>query len=308
MLVGLRFRPGAGGGGLGVPLDELRDLRVDAADVDRAFDLDGELAPAEVAAGGSCAVAAERGGDPLVQRVAAGLERGERVDAGLSARQLRRRFHAAVGYGPKTLERVLRFRRAVDAIDGGRTDLAGIAFDAGYADQAHLTRECTRLAGLPPAQLMRARGAPPTRRRKRRAPDPMIPSSPARGESSVSAKNGRIGRAATMRSGTSDSIALTTAAATFSGGEVPSVGGARQAGLGHPRVHALARDEPRRDRREAHARPAVLDAQRARQLDDAGLRRSRRREERRRALAGDRREVDDVARPALEHPRHDERG
>ena len=160
VLVGLRFRPGAGGGGLGVPLDELRDLRVDAADVDRAFDLDGELAPAEVVRR-FVRVAAERGGDPLVQRVTAGLERGEHVDVGLSARQLRRRFHAAVGYGPKTLERVLRFRRAVAAIDDGRTDLAGIAFDAGYADQAHLTRECSRLAGLPPAKLMRARAAPP---------------------------------------------------------------------------------------------------------------------------------------------------
>lgn len=160
VLVGMRFRPGAGGGGLGVPLDELRDLRVEGRDVDRALDLDGGLAPADVVER-LVALAAERPGDVLVQRVAAGLERGERVDVGLSARQLRRRFHAAVGYGPKTLERVLRFRRAVDAIDGGRTDLAGIALDAGYADQAHLTRECTRLAGLPPARLMRDRGARP---------------------------------------------------------------------------------------------------------------------------------------------------
>lgn len=160
VLVGLRFRPGAGGGGLGVPLEELRDLRVDAADVDRAFDLDGELAPADVVRR-FVEVAARREGDALVQRVAAGMVRGERIEVPLSARQLRRRFHAAVGYGPKTLERVLRFRNAVAAIDGGRTDLAGIAFDAGYADQAHLTRECTRLAGLPPAKLMRARGARP---------------------------------------------------------------------------------------------------------------------------------------------------
>ena len=36
---------------------------------------------------------------------------------GLSMRQLRRRCHAAVGYGPKTLQRVLRFRRFVSRID-----------------------------------------------------------------------------------------------------------------------------------------------------------------------------------------------
>ncbi|HYY23006.1 MAG TPA: hypothetical protein VE780_14120, partial [Thermoleophilaceae bacterium] len=34
---------------------------------------------------------------------------GKRV--GLSDRQLLRRFRAAVGYGPKTLDRVLRFQR-----------------------------------------------------------------------------------------------------------------------------------------------------------------------------------------------------
>src|SRR5688572_30792882 len=33
LLVGLRLRPGAGGEALGVPLDELRDLRVEAAEL-----------------------------------------------------------------------------------------------------------------------------------------------------------------------------------------------------------------------------------------------------------------------------------
>jgi len=79
----------------------------------------------------------------------------------ISDRQLRRRFHTAVGYGPKTLARVLRFRRFVDAIDDGRADLAALAFDIGYADQAHLTREATRLAGLPPAALVRDRTSVP---------------------------------------------------------------------------------------------------------------------------------------------------
>jgi AraC-like DNA-binding protein len=77
-------------------------------------------------------------------------------DLAISERQLRRRFHAAVGYGPKTLGRILRFRRAVREIERGRTDLAALALDAGYADQAHLSRETTRLAGLPPARLARA--------------------------------------------------------------------------------------------------------------------------------------------------------
>jgi AraC-like DNA-binding protein len=85
------------------------------------------------------------------------------VDVGLSPRQLRRRCHAVVGYGPKTLQRVLRFRRFVTQVDAGLPagqeahDLAALAAQAGYADQAHLTRECRALAGLTPAALARQR-------------------------------------------------------------------------------------------------------------------------------------------------------
>jgi AraC-like DNA-binding protein len=95
------------------------------------------------------------------------------AELGISERQLRRRFADAVGYGPKTLARILRFQRflalaADEAAQGGsgapvasyrwapppRVDLAGLAFAAGYADQAHLTRECRRLAGRTPAELV----------------------------------------------------------------------------------------------------------------------------------------------------------
>jgi AraC-like DNA-binding protein len=88
---------------------------------------------------------------------------------GISERQLRRRFADAVGYGPKTLARVLRFQRFLAlaagedraaAARGGSGDLAGLAFAAGYADQAHLTRECRQLSGRTPAELL-ATGAGP---------------------------------------------------------------------------------------------------------------------------------------------------
>jgi AraC-like DNA-binding protein len=161
VLVGMRFRPGAGGGALGVPLDALRDLRVEVAEVDTKFELDGELEPSEVVAHLVTAAAGRRP-DPLVAaaapRVAEREIAGVARDLGVSERQLRRRFHAAAGYGPKTLARVLRFRRFVAAVDRGRDDLAALAFEAGYADQAHLTRETTRLAGVPPAAFVRARG------------------------------------------------------------------------------------------------------------------------------------------------------
>jgi transcriptional regulator GlxA family with amidase domain len=71
-------------------------------------------------------------------------------DVSLSARQLRRRFHDAVGYGPKTLQRNLRLQRFRALNELG---LVRAAAEAGDADQAHLTNECRRLTGLTPSEL-----------------------------------------------------------------------------------------------------------------------------------------------------------
>ena len=146
-----------------LPLDALRDQRVEASEVDRAFDLAGDLAPADV-------IAASWRPSPAAGRTSSSREAARRLGAAdvrtvarelsISDRQLRRRFHTAVGYGPKTLERVLRFRRFVNAIDDGRADLAALAFDVGYADQAHLTREATRLAGAAAGGVRCATGRP----------------------------------------------------------------------------------------------------------------------------------------------------
>ena len=70
----------------------------------------------------------------------------------LGERQLRRRFAAAVGYGPKTFARVIRFRAALGRIRAGEP-LASAALAAGYADQAHMTRELVALAGRTPGSL-----------------------------------------------------------------------------------------------------------------------------------------------------------
>jgi len=175
IVLGVRFKPWAGGPALGVPLSEVRDQRVDLDDL-RGRDarrLPGTLDPDTAAMRAlelAAALVADGGPDPAATRAAVLLAdpraRAEDVAAeiGLSMRQLRRRCQAVVGYGPKTLQRVLRFRRFVSRIDagppGGRAahDLAVLAADAGYADQAHLTRECRALAGLTPAALARQRG------------------------------------------------------------------------------------------------------------------------------------------------------
>ncbi|QKV74496.1 helix-turn-helix domain-containing protein [Amycolatopsis sp. Hca4] len=67
----------------------------------------------------------------------------------VSDRQLRRRFTQAVGYGPATYLRISRFQRAV-ALAPRLSGLAALAAAAGYADQAHLSRDCRALTGLTP--------------------------------------------------------------------------------------------------------------------------------------------------------------
>jgi AraC-like DNA-binding protein len=67
---------------------------------------------------------------------------------GITARQLHRRSLDAFGYGPKLLARVLRMHRALRLARAG-TPLAETAARAGYADQAHLSRDVKALAGVP---------------------------------------------------------------------------------------------------------------------------------------------------------------
>jgi AraC-like DNA-binding protein len=170
--VGVRFGPGAAGAALGVAAHELRDRTVALEDVwgPQATALAERLAAAPPA--GRLALLAgavarrldgARAPDPLVTRASALLARGMAVSAAsrevsLTDRHLRRRFHDAVGYGPKTLQRVLRLRRFLALAESAASaDLARVASEAGYADQPHLTRECGELAGLPPAALLASR-------------------------------------------------------------------------------------------------------------------------------------------------------
>ncbi|MGH9226196.1 MAG: DUF6597 domain-containing transcriptional factor [Acidimicrobiales bacterium] len=163
VLLGVRFLPGAGGPALRLPLDEVRNQRVPIADAVPSLSsaLPADL-PADQALVRLLTVAARMVGDGppdgAVQAAARLLaDPATRLPAltdhvGISERQLRRRFHESVGYGPKTLQRVLRLRAFV-ASAATQGDLAGLAAKAGYADQAHLTRECRDLTGVTPAVL-----------------------------------------------------------------------------------------------------------------------------------------------------------
>ena len=174
VFVGVRFRPAAGGQVLGLPLSELRDQRVPLADLrgDTARALPATLSPAGAAAkilDVTGTLVEDSSPDPAISAAAALLRdpaaRAEDVAerVGLSERQFRRRSHAAIGYGPKTLQRILRFQRFVRLLDAAvlPPDLAGLAVTTGYADQPHLTRECTALSGMTPAALARTRPTGP---------------------------------------------------------------------------------------------------------------------------------------------------
>jgi AraC-like DNA-binding protein len=174
LVVGIRFRTGAAGSVLGLPADELRDRSVPLADLWGSQALDPLL---RVEASRSAAERLDAMQRMLLARLAE-VEQPDRAAlaaarwlgrhpdgrlevlhhlSGLSERQLRRRFEAAVGYGPKTLQRIVRFRRWLALARGAppeRLGLADLAVESGYADQAHLTREVARLAGLPPAALL----------------------------------------------------------------------------------------------------------------------------------------------------------
>ena len=77
---------------------------------------------------------------------------------GISERQLHRRFSAAIGYGPKMFQSVLRFHRLLKTAreTGPEQSLADLAVNTGYADQAHMTRDVHRLASIRPTELLRS--------------------------------------------------------------------------------------------------------------------------------------------------------
>ncbi|MFU8872242.1 DUF6597 domain-containing transcriptional factor [Micromonospora sp. SL4-19] len=75
---------------------------------------------------------------------------------GVSARRLQRLFLEHVGVGPKWVIRRYRLQEAIEQAAAGPLDWARVAVDLGYADQAHLVREFTAVAGVSPAAYARS--------------------------------------------------------------------------------------------------------------------------------------------------------
>jgi AraC-like DNA-binding protein len=163
--VGLRFAPGDAPAVLGVPGVELRDLRVPLGDLWPAAAV--RKLTSQVAAAADPGAALEEIAQPrlapadrsvrgivsLLRGGASVAETASAVDMG--ERRLHRRCLDAFGYGPKTLARVLRLQRALEMARSG-IGFATVAADAGYADQAHLSRDVKTLAGVTLGELVGA--------------------------------------------------------------------------------------------------------------------------------------------------------
>ncbi|GGQ12762.1 AraC family transcriptional regulator [Streptosporangium pseudovulgare] len=117
--------------------------------------------------------------DPVAEEVAALVAMAEgdvsvtRVDelaarAGRSMRSLQRLFRDYVGVGPKWVIRRFRLHEAAERVYRG-LDLATLATELGYTDQAHLTRDFTAAVGMSPAAYAQLAGS---ERRAARAGQP----------------------------------------------------------------------------------------------------------------------------------------
>jgi Helix-turn-helix domain len=84
--------------------------------------------------------------DPVVKAILAGQP------PDMSSRTVRRRFLFATGLTYKTIEQIERAQQAAALLEQG-VSLLDVAYQAGYADQSHMTRSLKHFIGSTPAQI-----------------------------------------------------------------------------------------------------------------------------------------------------------
>jgi len=174
-ITGARLHPGRASCLLGMPASELLNQAIPIAAVKGAMQsmrlgkvIEQPNAAARRSALAQVLFASVEHSAPVDQAVLAGIQwlsrrphgRVEQLShwIGISERQVHRRFSAAIGYGPKMFQSVLRFQRLLKTAreTGAEQSLADLAASAGYADQAHMTRDVQRLANIRPTMLLRS--------------------------------------------------------------------------------------------------------------------------------------------------------
>jgi len=76
------------------------------------------------------------------------------VEPPVSARSVQRHFTRITGQSHQHVRQIARAREAVARLRGGEA-IADVAYELGYADQSHLTRDVKRLTGYTPAESQR---------------------------------------------------------------------------------------------------------------------------------------------------------
>jgi len=163
-LLGIRFHPGGTSAFMRVPMNALTDRIAELGSLSSELErellsvseclpaLDEKIAAVEAALIGRLRCSSH---ESSAMRLAARIVQSAGVisvdqlasDAGISSRQLERRFMREIGVGPKLLSRILRFQQVFRAVERVDSAWASIAVECGYYDQAHLIRDFNQFAG-----------------------------------------------------------------------------------------------------------------------------------------------------------------
>jgi AraC-like DNA-binding protein len=173
-MMGVRFRTGGLRPFLNGPVAALTDRRVPAENVTKLEDHLAELRVLGAGDSHAMVMAAETliepnlpAPDPAVDLICAIIAKARCGDgprqagalareAGLSLRTLQRLFHEYVGVSPKWVIQRYRLQDAAQLLAQGRKlQLAQLAAELGYFDQAHLARDFSRFFGCSPAEYRR---------------------------------------------------------------------------------------------------------------------------------------------------------
>ena len=175
-LLGIRFHPGGTLPFLRVPLHEITDQIVEVGSLSSRLERD----LMHTTAGSSSLSEKIKAVETLLRHYLAnskhdswlmilagrivdsrGLVSVDRLanEAGVSSRQLERRFLREVGVGPKLLGRIIRFQQVFRAVEHCNAAWAEIAIECGYYDQAHLIRDFNQFAQQTPAVLFSSQSA-----------------------------------------------------------------------------------------------------------------------------------------------------
>ena len=175
-LLGIRFHPGGTFPFFRVPMEELTNRVLALGEVTAEFEreliahVDGAASPSQRIAAIERLLSKRVGNsqyESWVPELATRIVQCEgRVSmdalataAGVSGRQLERRFMRDVGIGPKLLCRILRFQQVFQAFRQDAFSWAAVAADCGYYDQAHLIRDFQQFAHQTPASLLENSGS-----------------------------------------------------------------------------------------------------------------------------------------------------